>query len=226
MNKGFMTGLLALLLATPTTLWAIPITYEIGPYDGLDGYSASWLHTAGGSPGASDLDLDNNGSNDTLYMSAGEHGSITAVTGTLGGDWNGSILSNITGTLNGIAITGGSLGGAYYSGAMDPLWYLNLDGGGTFYFEELDNSSINLITADYLLLWGQNTAAYIGNGNGGMSSHCDSGYGCMQTEGLGLDLYGSATSLSEPGTLLLMMFGLASLTVASRRRERAMRQIR
>jgi len=220
MNKGLMTGLLALLLATPTTLWAIPVVYEIGPY-ATEGYSASWLHTAGGNPSASDLDLDNDGANDTLYMSAGPGGSIVDVTGTLGGDWDGSILSNITGMLNGAMITGGSLGGAYYSAGMDPLWYLNLDGGGTFYFEEL-NDVINQITADTLILWGQNTAAYAGNGNCNGANGVD--YSCAQNgDRLGMDLYGRAKPLPEPGTLALMMLGLASIAAGLRRREQEIR---
>jgi len=192
--------------------------YQIGPYS-TDGYSASWLHSAGGHPAPSDLDLNHDGLNDTLYMSPGPEGIKIALTGMLGGDWDGTILSNITGMLNGTMITGGSLGGAYYSAAMDPLWYLDLADGGTFYFEQI-NGVINQIDATHLLLWGQNTAAYLGQDGGCVIN------GCTQQRRWGMDLYGTAKSLPEPGTLFLMVLGLASMSlvlipVAVRRRTRA-----
>jgi len=214
MKKTLIISFLTLYLASPAASWAIPLGFEIGPYSS-GGFSASWLHSADGSPGTSDLDLDNSGSNDTLYMSPGPNGVKITLTGMLGGDWDGTILSNITGMLNGSSmITGGSLGGAYYDVDMNPLWYLDLNDGGTFYFEEI-NGMINQINENYLLLWGQNEAAYAGEDGSCYSSQCTS-----QTR-WGMDLYGkaqSAQSLPEPGTLMLMMFGLASLVVTSRRR--------
>lgn len=137
-------------------------------------------------------------------------GTKTALTGMLLGDWDGTILSGITGMLNGYDVTGGSLGGDYYTNNMDPLWYLDVAGKGRFYFEKM-NSMINQITSDYLLLWGQNTAAYVGdNGNCYMDD-------CAQ-ESWGLDLYGSVKPLPEPGTLMLMLLGLLSLAAVSYQR--------
>lgn len=212
MKTKFAITLLTLYLATPAASWAIPLGFEIGPYS-TSGFSASWLHSAGGSPATSDLDLDNDGALDTLYMSPGPHGEKIPLTGMLGGDWNGTILSNITGLLNGSSmITGGSLGGAYYDADMNPLWYLDLDGAGTFYFEEI-NGMINQINENYLLLWGQNEAAYAGENGSCYSSQCNT-----SQPRWGMDLYGQAQSLPEPGTLMLMMFGLAALVAASRRR--------
>ncbi len=211
MKIKFITIFLTLYLASTTASWAIPLGFEIGPYS-TGGFSASWLHSASSSPAASDLDLDNNGSNDTLYMSPGSQGQLIALTGMLGGDWDGTILSNITGMLNGGSmITGGSLGGAYYDASMNPLWYLDLDGAGTFYFEQI-NGMINQINDDYLLLWGQNEAAYA---NG--PDTCNSNQ-CASQPRWGMDLYGKAQALPEPGTALLMMFGLTALIAASRRR--------
>ena len=203
MKKGFIAGLLTIFLMAPTSLWAMTVGYDIGPYS-MPGYSASWLHSATSHQTSSDLDLDNDGSNDSLYMSGS---TKIALTGMLWGDWDGTVLSNITGMLNDNAVTGGSLGGDYYTAGMDPLWYLDVAGAGTFYFEQL-NSMINQITADYLLLWGQNTAAYLG-------SDC---VDCDERR-WGMDLYGEAKALPEPGTFLLMVLGLLSLPLLSRRRE-------
>lgn len=209
MRIRLIASMTALLLAAPVSLWAVPVGYDIGPYSNSE-YSASWLHSAGGCTGSSDMDLDNSGSNDTLYMCPGSGGTKTALTGMLFGDWDGTILSGITGMLNGYDVTGGSLGGDYYTNNMDPLWYLDVSGKGRFYFEKI-NSMINQITSDYLLLWGQNTAAYVGdNGNCYMDD-------CAQ-QSWGLDLYGTAKPLPEPGTLMLMLLGLLSLAAVSYQR--------
>lgn len=217
MKKGIIAGLIGLFTLAPTSLWAVSLGYQIGPYS-TDGYSASWLHSAGGHPAPSDLDLNHDGFNDTLYMSPGPNGIKISVTGMLGGDWDGTVLSNITGMLNSTMITGGSLGGAYYSANMEPLWYLDLAGAGTFYFEEI-NGMINQIDENHLLLWGQNTTAYLEEDGGCYTA------GCTQQERWGMDLYGTAKSLPEPGTLLLMLLGLASMSlvlmpVAARRQKR------
>jgi len=217
MKKGIVAGFISLFVLAPAASWATslgvtPLGYQIGPY-ATDGYSASWFHSAQGHPAPSDLDLNHDGTHDTLYMSPGSGGKIIAVTGMLGGDWDGTVLSHITGMLNDTMITGGSLGGAYYDADMNPLWYLNLADGGTFYFEKI-NGLINQIDERHLLLWGQNTAAYLGEDG---SCYFDQ---CTQQTSWGMDLYGTAKSLPVPGTWLLMLLGLAALPLALRRNGR------
>lgn len=199
--------LVALVALAATTVHAVPVSYDIGPYR-AGNFAASYLHSADGCRGASDLDLNRNGRKDTLYMCGSEQRGLT---GTLHGHWNGTRLTGITGVLGGYAVTGGRLGGDFYSSSMRPLWFLTLAGLGRFFFEDLP---INRIGADYLTLWGQNRKAYT----------CKTDR-CRERKAAGLDLYGRAQeeSLPEPGSLAVLAAGLAGLLVTRRRRAAPLR---
>lgn len=206
MKNGFFATMLALAAVLPGTASALGIMtlqYEIGPYQHAN-YSASWFHGADGCAMQGDLDMNGDSSADLLYTCGGNHIQLT---GMLSGHWNGTVLSSITGHLNGWPVTGGSLGGAYYDSGMNPLWQLVIEDHGTFAFEDMDGY-MNLIDDTRLMLWGQNYVAYNTEDPN-----------CEDCNGEGTDLYGKATPLSSPGTLSLALLGLPiALAMGLRRR--------
>ena len=205
---------LGLLIATNVSAMTVTTaTYGIGPKV-IGNWAGSYLHSATAYPGPSDLDLDGIGGKDTLYMG----GFAQEITGIITGDWNGTILSNITGMIDGMSVLGGSLGGAYYGGTIanpTPLWSLTVATKGTFYFESLP---INRIDENRLTLWGQNSAAY--SGPCVYSDTSDSDGACDM--GWGIDLYGQRiTNLTEPSTanlILLAWFLSMAITFVTRYR--------
>ncbi|MFW2404776.1 MAG: hypothetical protein ACN4GT_08415 [Gammaproteobacteria bacterium] len=205
MRSKISVLLIPLLLVAVSNASAMTITYELGQKQ-IGTWSGSYLHKASGCTGGSALDMDGNGSNDMLYMCGGAE----RITGSITGEWDGTILSNISGMITGLLgsvnITGGSLGGAYYSGApgnLDPLWHLETSNKGTFVFEDMP---INKITADTLTLWGQNLLAYTTKP-------------CWNCEGrYGIDLYGEGQPLPEPGTLGIALLGLMLIPMMRSRR--------
>jgi len=208
MRSKISVLLIPLLFVAVTNASAMTITYELGQQR-IGNWSGSYLHKASGCTGGSALDMDNSGGNDTLYMCGGAR----RITGSITGKWDGTILSNISGTISGsrgsFGITGGSLGGAYYSGLpgdLRPLWRLETVRLGTFFFERMP---INRITADTLTLWGQNLRAYT-------TRPCE---GCKGR--FGIDLYGEGQPLSEPGTLGIVLLGLMMMPLMMRRRRPA-----
>jgi len=150
--------------------------------------------------------MNRNGSNDTLYMCGN---AKRAVGGQITGDWDGERLTRISGTIGGRAVVGGRLGGNYYrnvDGELRPRWFLTLAGLGRFFFEQMP---INQISGTQLTLWGQNRAAYV----------CKTARCRNRHRARGIDLYGRAqTALPEPGSLGVLLAGLAGLSLAIRQR--------
>jgi hypothetical protein len=203
MRKGILLLVSVIGLLAAASAPAMTVTYDIKPHT-IGNWSGSFIHRATHFGGASDLDLDSDGFNDSLYTS----GRSRRISGSLTGNWNGTTLTDITGSLWDFAVTGGSLGGAYYSetnGVLAPLWSLELEGAGTFYFEDM---WINQINQDTLTLWGQNLQAYLGSSENGKH--------------YGLDLYG--VSLPEPSSIAILLLGLLAIPVVLARRRRAARQ--
>lgn len=204
MRKGILLLIAVIGLLAAASAPAMTVTYDIKPHT-IGNWSGSFIHRASNFGVTSDLDMNRDGVNDNLYTS----GTHRRISGSLTGNWDGTTLSNITGSLWDFAVTGGSLGGSYYSetnGVLAPLWSLELDGAGTFYFEDM---WINQINQDTLTLWGQNLQAYLGSSENGKH--------------YGLDLYG--VSLPEPSSIAIALLGLLAIPLVLTRR-RAARQPR
>lgn len=189
MHKKISVLLIALFV-TATNASAMTITYDIGMKT-IGNWSGDYFDQADGCTGGSPSDM---------------------CRGTLTGDWDGTILSNITGALSGsmgtINITGGSLGGAYYSGAPGSqtlLWSLETDSIGTLYF---DDPQMNKITADALTLWTESLLAYSTAAGEGCRGRC------------GTHLFGENQALPEPGTIGIALLGLLSMPLMMRQRRR------
>lgn len=194
--------------------WAIPATYTIDT-GALPGTSAGWLYRVNnGCNGTSDLDLNGNNSADTLHFCGSTYYQAY---GVVKGDWDGVKLTGLSGNLLDGRIIGGSLGGAFYSAAMEPLWTIVTDLFGTFVFEEFD-PALNVITEDTLTLWGQNLVAY------GLRQTCSraAGPGTTPCKAKALDVTGTV-SVPEPATLLMLILGLGAVTWTVRRQRAAAR---
>jgi len=220
MNTQFKSICVAFVLAAaPLTAQAVPITYDIGPGN-APGFSGSWLHAGTNQMGNSGyyangikaslsgvltLDMDN---------LASASGSMFAV-----GDFG---LGNDSWTFN---VTGGSAGTETFVGGVTDLlsidYTLSAAGSGystmgTFYFATVDfNNNLadggpNLITDDILFLWGNNWV----NTNGAEDSTAFTNI--IGNTALGLDLYGEAQSVPEPGVLALLAMGLVGIGVRRR----------
>jgi len=219
MKKMMMRALALGVMILPLSAMADPITIQIsGSWSG-SGFSASTLHAATGCSSNSDL------AGASIHQ-CGAHGVNDDITGgTLTGDLTGGVFSSITGTLTiggvEVAVTGGSLGGAYYDVATptslaDFNWFLDISGFGTFYFEDMlmGNTGPNRFDGETLVLWGQNEVAY------GAASRCVfdesvQDFVCTPSQ-RGMDLYG--VRVPEPATLALFGLGLMGLGVAKRKR--------
>ncbi len=182
--------------------FAIAMSYDIGSYK-KDGFTASAMHKATSCRGSGGGDVNSDGLKDFLYMCGGTPDKIG---GQLQGEWDGTMLTGITGEIAGHAVIGGSLGGSFYSADEKPLWYLTLEVLGTFYFEQL---AINQVTGEHLILWGQNDTTY----------YCTDSE-CREREGKGMDLYGKGheIALPEPGMASVLFAGLLGAGAAYRRR--------
>jgi len=188
--------------------WAIPATYTIDT-GALPGNTASWLYRVNNDcNGTSDLDLNGNNKADTLHFCGSEYYQAT---GSINGDWDGEKLTGLSGTLLDSKIIGGSLGGAFYTAAMKPLWTIVTDLFGTFVFEELD-PAVNFITENTLTLWGQNLVAY------GLRETCSraAGPGTTACKAKALDINGTV-AVPEPATLLMLALGLGAIVFTMRR---------
>ena len=203
----------ALLLGQAS--WAIPATYTIDT-GALPGTSAGWLYRVNnGCNGTSDLDLNGNKKADTLHFCGSTYYQAY---GVINGDWDGEKLTGLGGNLLDGQIIGGSLGGAFYSAAMKPLWTIVTDLFGTFVFEEFD-PALNVITEDTLTLWGQNLVAY------GLRETCSRAAGPGTTACKAKALDATATvSVPEPATLLMLILGLGAVTWTVRRQAAAARR--
>lgn len=193
--------------------WSVPATYTIDN-GSLPGTSASWLYRVNNAcNGVSNLDLNHNSKKDTLHFCGDTYYQAT---GQISGDWDGTKLTGLSGTLLDGKILGGSLGGAFYGANMTPLWTIITDLFGTFLFEELD-PAVNVITENTLTLWGQNLVAY------GLRETCAraAGPGVTGCKAKALDITGSVTSVPEPTSLLILALGLGAGAWAVRRQAAA-----
>ena len=213
MRNGLKTVAVVGSLLAGSAAWAIPATYTIDTAS-LPSNSASYLYRVNNDcNGTSDLDLNHNNTADTLHFCGSTYYQAT---GSISGDWDGQKLTGLTGTLLDGKIIGGSLGGAFYSATMQPLWTLVTDLFGTFIFEEFD-STVNVITESTLTLWGQNLVAY------GVNELCAraAGPGTTACKAKAVDLTYGPTAVREPAALLMVVLGLGVATWTLRRRKAA-----
>lgn len=190
-----VAALLASQLAT-----AVPLTFNFAPDSTV--FRTTSCRTQ------SDLDLNGNGVRDALRLC----GEGYPVTGVISGTWDGTRLTGLSGNIDGHAITGGSLGGAFYTADLKPLWTIITARWGTFVFEKLDG--FNMIQETGLRLIGQNLAAY------GIRERCQvpGRVGLNTCTTKGAEIYSGIVSVAEPAALVILLSGLAGGAVALRRR--------
>lgn len=220
MNMQFKSICVALaLVAAPLTAQAVPITYDIGS-GSAPGFSGSWIH-------AGTTEMGNSG-----YFANGAKASLSGVltldmdnlasaTGSMSatGDFG---LGNDAWTLD---VTGGSSGTETFVGGLTDLlsidYTLTATGSGfstmgTFYFvtKDFNNNTSdggpNLITDDLLILWGNNWV----NTDGAEDRTAFTSV--IGNTALGLDLYGVARDVPEPGVLAMLAMGLVGIGVRRR----------
>lgn len=198
LRTGFAFGaLLAAQLAT-----AVPLTLTFGFEPDSSVFRPTGCRVTG------DLDLNGNGVRDSVRLC----GEGYPVTGVISGNWDGTRLTNLSGDIDGFAITGGALGGAFYTLDLKPLWTIVTARWGTFVFEALDG--FNQIQETGLRLIGQNLAAY------GISERCQlpDRVGLSTCSTKGVEAYSGVVSVAEPASLVLLLAGLAGGAVSLRRR--------
>lgn len=201
MKKQLIRMSIAILSIWSFAANADPIVYEIESYTSGN-FSASWLHHA------SNCGSNGPDSGIPLCMSGG---GLQSIFGTIEGNLAAGILS-ITGgelTIGGNAhlVLGGALGAFGSAPAWPNAWHIEIASLGTFYFEDIAMSSgPNFFDGQQLILWGQNMAAY----------DCAINK-CTDHRPWGIDLYGSAVSVPEPGTLALFGIGLIGMGLARRK---------
>jgi hypothetical protein len=205
MNSILRSGLAVAALLASQLAAAVPLTFT------LDSGSTAFKPTA--CSRQSDLDLNGNGLRDTLRLC----GISYPVSGVISGSWDGTRLTGLDGVIDGSPITGGALGGAFYSIDLKPLWTIVTERWGTFVFESLNGA--NSITETTLSLLGQNLRAY------GVAERCRGQSGTFEnnclTKGIALASDDGRISVSEPAALLLVLAGLAGGALALRRRHGA-----
>ena len=221
MNMQFKSICVALaLVAAPLTTQAVPITYDIGS-GSAPGFSGSWIHAGTTQMG------------DSGYYA---NGMATRINGSLTLDMDNLASASGTMTANGdfglglgsdmwtLDITGGSSGTESFVGGLTDLlsidYTLTAGSGfstmGTFYFvtKDFNNNTSdggpNLITDDQLILWGNNWV----NTNGAEDRTAFTSV--IGNHALGLDLYGEARSVPEPGVLAMLAMGLVGVGVRRR----------
>ena len=223
MNIKFKTicAALALLLA-PLTGQALPVTYNITS-GSAPGFSGSWLHAGTDQMGTSGFFANGAAARINGSLTLDMSGPVTA-SGQLSGFGDfGLGGSNWT-----IDITGGSSGTHQFLGGEVDLLSLDYSlsstnghsSNGIFHFAARDfnggpiENGPNYINNDILYLWGNNWV----NENGAIDRENFSiGYESQTfNNALGLDLYGEAVEVPEPGMLALLIIGL--IGVGAKRR--------
>jgi len=200
------------LLALPLASQAVPITYNIGA-GSAPGFSASWLHAGSGEMGS------------TGYFA---NGMATNMTGSLTLDM--ADLGSATGLISGAGDFGLGVDTwtlEFFGAAANTVMFVdgNIDllsieydltslGGhtssGTFYFANRDfnggniSDGPNYISDSVLYLWGNNWVNATGASD--RTAFTDAG-----GIALGLDLYGEAVTVPEPGIAALLAVGLLGL---------------
>lgn len=211
---------IATLLVAPLTSQATPsVTYDIGNGGG-SGFGASYLHAATNQMGSSGYFANGNkariGGTLTFDLHDGTASGSLFVTES-DTDFGQGSDNNWTLTFTGSA---GPVAGMFQSGAVSSL--LSLDYGlynsgglfnsGTFYFADRNFAGDANSIGPELYLWGNNWV----NTSGGTTER-DALVANNGTP-LGLDLYGKARSVPEPGMLALLAMGLVGFGVASRKK--------
>lgn len=170
----------ALILMMPIGAWAIPTTYNF-----VNSGSSMW-----------NVVHDSNNNNDRWDF--GFDGSIT-------GDWSGSVLSGITGSL---LSNNGQVSIQITDGQLNPNgtgnWLVNISRGartymGTFNFQLMPPYSL-FVNENFLKIWG----------DANLSCTKSDGSNC-RNKWLGLDAKGPGSSVPGPAPFAIMGIGLIAL---------------
>lgn len=217
---------MALVVAAPLTVQAVPVTYDIGSGT-QPGFSGSWIHAATSQMGSTGYYANGIAAriSGSLTIDFDMGGNATSASGLLSGTGDFGLGSD-TWTID---ITGGSSSTApTFIGGDSLLLSLdytltsasNVSSSGTFYFADRDfnnntaDGGPNLIAGNNLYLWGNNWIN--ANGAGDRDAFVTTGGIDGRNTALGMDLFGTVRDVPEPGILALLAIGLIGIGVKRR----------